>query len=149
MSKKANKKQSNVTKQAKQQSVVKLVKASENNLKSFLNNVSEIVSNKAKEVDKLRNTHAYKTKTTYKKSNVAKLSRRAYIIKMLHENKHTKADIVNALIATYDIADKSNNLKAVSGTIYDISSNSSCNIKIDNETAICSCLTANCKHAKN
>jgi hypothetical protein len=68
-----------------------------------------------------------------KKSNNKK-SRRKIIIDMLKQNSYTKREIASALTSQYKIADFKQNLKAVSGTIYDLASHNIAKFKIDNET---------------
>ena len=57
------------------------------------------------------------------KLTVKKQSRRSLIIEMLFQNSFTKHDINEALIDVYDYADSKANLKAISGTMYDLSTN--------------------------
>ena len=100
----------------------------------------------AKQKADSRNTHAYKTKTDFRKSTIAKQSRRAIVIDLLHEAKHTKAQIASLLVSKFDIADNANNKKCVSGTMYDLQNNSTCNFKTDKETDIISCVSTTCKY---
>jgi L-amino acid N-acyltransferase YncA len=142
---KKNTKGTKVKETTKVQSVVEMVKDTEDKVAAALPVVVE--ETKTPKVVEVRNAHPYRTKLGYRKSKVAKLSRRSIIIKMVHEGKHTKQNIINELINMEDIADKANNRKAVAGTIYDINSNTSCNIKVDANTGICSCLTKGCKYS--
>jgi len=101
-----------------------------------------------KQAQETRNKHAYKTKHSFKVSSIATMSRRSAVIALLHEAKYTKLDINSILLKTHDIADKSNNMKAISGTMYDLSQNSTCNFKTDSDSDIISCITSNCKYKK-
>ncbi|MHA2113508.1 MAG: hypothetical protein ACXADW_13510 [Candidatus Hodarchaeales archaeon] len=150
MSKKARKQKTNEVatseNAATAQSVVKLVKTTENKLNSTLASVSDSVKASEDKTLSKRNLHAYKTKKAFKKSSKAKLSRRALVIAYLHEAKHTKKQIAALLVSQHDIADISNNLKCVSGTMYDLQANTTCNFKTDEKTDIISCISDNCKY---
>lgn len=108
---------------------------------SFLKSVNASLNDSKALERRSSNRHAYKTATSFKKSKVAKESRRKLVIDMLHEARYTKHEIALRLVNVYDIADIRNNAKAISGTIHDLNCNSACNIKVDNETSVCSCLT--------
>ena len=59
------------------------------------------------------------------KLHVKKQSRRSLIIDMLFQNCFSKADINEALLTVYDYTDSKANLKAISGTMYDLTVNKS------------------------
>ena len=141
MTKKANKQQ---TKQTDKQTIVQHVKTSENKLNDLLANISKQVES----VEVAKNKHAYKTATTFKKSKVATKSRRAYIIDLIHKNKYTQKQITAIITNDYDFADLKNNSKAVSGTLHDLKTLSTCNIKENNESDVISCVSENCKYRK-
>ena len=155
MSKKANKKQTKVDSQ-KTVTVKSQFDSMLDSMKSNIANMSDrqASAKQAYEESKLaakteesrRNLHAYKTKTAFRKSTLAKKSRRAIVIDYLHAAKYTKKEIASLLVSQHDIADIANNLKCVSGTMYDLQTNTTCNFKTDANTSVISCVSANCKY---
>ena len=76
----------------------------------------------------------YKLADNTLKASNNKKSRRKLIIEMLKTNNFTKREIASVLTEKHDIADFKNNMKAVSGTIYDLQSHNVADFKIDNES---------------
>lgn len=114
--------------------------------KSAVQAVEDAKAKVIEAVKDLRNKHPYRIKNGNKVSTKAVKSRRQYIAELAHEGKHTKAEINAKLISTFDIADKPNNLKAISGTLYDLQTNGKCDFKIDEETGIVTCKSTTCKY---
>ena len=87
-----------------------------------------------KEVESIEVKRNYLLKDRSIKTSNNKISRRKLVINMLKENKFSKREIAVILTDTHKIADLANNLKCVSGTIYDLASNNKAKFKIDNNT---------------
>ena len=115
--------------------LIDLLKKNKASLSDFVDSVDNAKDFDFKEV-------ASETKRVYlltdrsKKEATNKKSRRAIIISMLRENKHTKKEIAQFLLDTFQTADLKNNMKAVSGTIYDLASHDKAKFKIDEKTDI-------------
>ena len=116
--------------------LIDMLKKHKASLSDFVDNVENSDMFNFSEKVKVSVKRSYLLSDRSKKSGTNKKSRRAIIISMLKENKHTKLEIATFLLNTFQVADLKNNLKAVSGTIYDLSSNNKATFKIDNETDI-------------
>ena len=113
-----------------------LLKKHKASLADFVDNVSADNAklfdfSEKKETEVKRN---YKLSDNTLKASNNKRSRRKLIIDMLKENNFTKREIASILTEKHEIADYKNNLKAVSGTIYDLATHNVATFKIDNET---------------
>ena len=115
--------------------LLNLLKKNKASLKDFVDNVDNASDFDFSEV-KTEAQRVYLLVDKSKKKANNKKSRRAIIISMLAENKHTKSEIASFLLKTLQVADLKNNMKAVSGTIYDLSSNNKATFKIDDKTDI-------------
>ena len=112
-----------------------LLKKNKASLKDF---VADMSSDNAKlfdfsqvESQLIRN---YKLTDNTLKASENEKSRRAIVISLLKENAYTKREIAQILTSQYDIADLKQNLKCVSGTMYDLQTHKKASFKIDNET---------------
>jgi hypothetical protein len=118
-----------------QTKLVDLLKKHNANLKDFCE-VDKIYSN----MFDLSGTKTSKAERLYlltdrsKKKSNNEISRRKLVINMLKENKFTKREIAVILTNTHKIADLKNNLKCVSGTVYDLQTHNKATFKIDNES---------------
>ena len=110
-----------------------MLKKNKASLSDFVDNVDNATDFDFKEAVTLTK-RVYLLTDRSKKEATNKKSRRAIIISMLRENKHTKKEIAQFLLDNFKTADLKNNMKAVSGTIYDLASNKKASFKIDNET---------------
>ena len=116
--------------------LVKLLKKHKACITDFVDNIDNETAklfdfSEKQETEVKRN---YKlTDNTLKQSNNKK-SRRKLIIEMLKQNSFTKREIAQVLTSQYKIADLKQNLKAVSGTIYDLQTHNTASFKIDSET---------------
>ena len=116
--------------------LVKLLQKHKASISDFVDNVDNETAklfdfSEKQETEVKRN---YKLSNNTLKQSNNKKSRRKLIIEMLKQNSFTKREIAQVLTSQYAIADLKQNLKAVSGTIYDLQTHNLASFKIDAET---------------
>ena len=113
-------------------SLIDILKRNKASLTDFIDNVQNASDFNFKEVKTLERSYKLSDNTRKKSDN--KLSRRKLVINMLKENKFSKREIATILTETHAIADFKNNMKCVSGTMYDLQSHNVADFKTDSKT---------------